>query len=228
MPFFAAGGDSLLAARLAGRILEEIPDARSLFFDDLLRQIHVGPTRTQLAAAIATGGPATELLFPATAEHGSAHAASPNQITCIVFDDGSIGPIDEAPLSKGDSSVRVVRVSGHGAVMSHETAAAYPSLPRPWPSIVGINAGAGAALELGRQLLEQYGTAPLITILQSTPTPDRLANERFYAGDLQLIRPRANAASDHHWHRLCLGELEVEDVERIDLALVGYILGRSL
>src|SRR5207247_1878601 len=37
--FLALGGDSLTAARLAGRLREAVPEARSVFFDELLQDI---------------------------------------------------------------------------------------------------------------------------------------------------------------------------------------------
>ncbi len=50
--FFSLGGDSLLAAQLATRLIEEIPEAAGRFFDDILRSILGEPTIAQLAATL--------------------------------------------------------------------------------------------------------------------------------------------------------------------------------
>jgi pyochelin synthetase len=51
--FFSLGGDSLLAAQLVGRLRETVPEAASVFFDDLLRRVLTGPTVAGLAASLA-------------------------------------------------------------------------------------------------------------------------------------------------------------------------------
>jgi len=51
--FFELGGDSLLAAQLAGRLREAVPEAAPVFFDDLLRRILQGPTLAALAEDLA-------------------------------------------------------------------------------------------------------------------------------------------------------------------------------
>jgi pyochelin synthetase len=56
---FELGGDSLVAAQLAGRILEELPEARELFFDELLRNLLEQPTVAQLAEWIVEAAAAT-------------------------------------------------------------------------------------------------------------------------------------------------------------------------
>ncbi|GAA3734298.1 non-ribosomal peptide synthetase [Salinactinospora qingdaonensis] len=48
--FFQLGGDSLLAAQLTGRLIEELPEAEGRFFDELLRQVLEKPTVAALAA----------------------------------------------------------------------------------------------------------------------------------------------------------------------------------
>ncbi|MFI6996280.1 amino acid adenylation domain-containing protein [Nocardia sp. NPDC050175] len=47
--FFRLGGDSLKAAKLVGKIREEIPEAAGLFFDSLMRQLLPTPTIAALA-----------------------------------------------------------------------------------------------------------------------------------------------------------------------------------
>lgn len=67
--FFELGGDSLLAAQLAGRLIEEVPEAGDFFFDDLLRQLLEGPTVARLCEILRAGragewGPAAEPAGP--------------------------------------------------------------------------------------------------------------------------------------------------------------------
>ncbi|CAM3715355.1 amino acid adenylation domain-containing protein [Nocardiopsis rhodophaea] len=51
--FFDAGGDSLLAARLVGRVRESVPEAAAVTFDVLLRALLHTPTVAGLAAPLA-------------------------------------------------------------------------------------------------------------------------------------------------------------------------------
>lgn len=51
--FFQLGGDSLLAAKLVGRMREQIPEASGLFFDSLVRQLLPQPTVAALASYLA-------------------------------------------------------------------------------------------------------------------------------------------------------------------------------
>lgn len=50
--FLTLGGDSLLAARLAGRLRESVPEAEGVFFDELLRGILNGATVAEVAAML--------------------------------------------------------------------------------------------------------------------------------------------------------------------------------
>jgi pyochelin synthetase len=75
--FLEVGGDSLLAARLATRLRNEIPEAAALFFDELLRHILEGPTVAELAAVLTQRSPAVEAR--ADAENDVNDAVSPLQ-----------------------------------------------------------------------------------------------------------------------------------------------------
>jgi pyochelin synthetase len=50
--FFDLGGDSLLAAKLAARVREQIPEARNLFFDSLVRRLLPNPSVAGLAGQL--------------------------------------------------------------------------------------------------------------------------------------------------------------------------------
>ncbi|WP_413805560.1 amino acid adenylation domain-containing protein [Streptomyces sp. OE57] len=54
--FFALGGDSLLAAQLVGRLRRELPEARTVLFDALLRDLLRHPTVAGIATALRGGG----------------------------------------------------------------------------------------------------------------------------------------------------------------------------
>jgi pyochelin synthetase len=57
---FDLGADSLVLARVAGRLREEIPEAADVPFDTLLRQMLNEPTIAALAASLRSSAPATE------------------------------------------------------------------------------------------------------------------------------------------------------------------------
>ncbi|MGW4889594.1 amino acid adenylation domain-containing protein [Streptomyces murinus] len=54
--FYDRGADSLILARVAGRLREEVPEAASLTYDTLLRQMLNEPTVQALARALRTAG----------------------------------------------------------------------------------------------------------------------------------------------------------------------------
>ncbi|MFE7659498.1 non-ribosomal peptide synthetase [Streptomyces celluloflavus] len=56
--FFQLGGDSLLVARVVGRMREEVPAAASLEWEQLLRHMLRRPTVAAVAACLRDGGPA--------------------------------------------------------------------------------------------------------------------------------------------------------------------------
>nr|WP_230416350.1 phosphopantetheine-binding protein [Micromonospora tarapacensis] len=62
---FELGGDSLVAAQITGRILEEVPQAAGLFFDQLLRQVLEQPTVAALAGHIEAETAAPVVAAPA-------------------------------------------------------------------------------------------------------------------------------------------------------------------
>jgi pyochelin synthetase len=55
--FLDLGGDSLLAAQLTGRLMEEVPEAAALFFDELLRMVLERLTVAGLATGLAEHQP---------------------------------------------------------------------------------------------------------------------------------------------------------------------------
>jgi pyochelin synthetase len=53
--FYELGGDSLLASELAGQLIEQLPEARPLSFNKLLRVLLEGPSIMALAAQLRDG-----------------------------------------------------------------------------------------------------------------------------------------------------------------------------
>lgn len=82
--FYSLGGDSLLAARIAGRLRDEVQATAGTPFDDLLRFVLEGPTIAELAAAIDAG------------DHGVTDPGPvPAAATCTVvaWEDAATGPV---------------------------------------------------------------------------------------------------------------------------------------
>jgi pyochelin synthetase len=53
--FYELGGDSLLASQLAGRMIEQVPEAAPVSFNDLLRLLLEGPSVMDLATQLRDG-----------------------------------------------------------------------------------------------------------------------------------------------------------------------------
>jgi pyochelin synthetase len=73
--FFGLGGDSLLAAQLAAEIHENVPEAATIFYDDLLRHILDNATVASLAALLTNDLVGTDA--EASGETGAKTAAGP-------------------------------------------------------------------------------------------------------------------------------------------------------
>jgi pyochelin synthetase len=88
--FFTLGGDSLLAAQLAGRIRDELPEAAGHHFDDLLRELLEGATVSGQAARLRVAAPAetAEAAVAAVAGAGSADAPAASVVDLGAGADG--------------------------------------------------------------------------------------------------------------------------------------------
>ncbi|MEV1082855.1 amino acid adenylation domain-containing protein [Streptomyces sp. NPDC050211] len=78
--FFELGGDSLLAARLVGRMREELPEAGGMFFDSLVRELYPAPT---------VAGVAAHLSARAGTDESTADAGHPDGLVELVSLDGT-------------------------------------------------------------------------------------------------------------------------------------------
>ncbi|HEV2372806.1 MAG TPA: amino acid adenylation domain-containing protein [Streptosporangiaceae bacterium] len=80
--FFDLRGDSLQAAKLAGRLIEEVPAAAAAFFDEVLRHVLERPTVADLAAWLAD---------PGAAEAGDAAPAADEAVSAGLVPLGGLG-----------------------------------------------------------------------------------------------------------------------------------------
>ncbi|GAB3491537.1 non-ribosomal peptide synthetase [Amycolatopsis cihanbeyliensis] len=69
--FYDRGADSLVMARVAGRLREEVPEAAGVAYDTLLRQLLNEPTVAALARSLTADRPATEDVHSGRAERGN-------------------------------------------------------------------------------------------------------------------------------------------------------------
>jgi pyochelin synthetase len=184
--FLDLGGDSLLAARLAGRLQEEVPEAGALYFDELLRAILEGPTVAELAATLASGaGDAAEAgaIPPVTVTH-VAERAGP--LWVLVHDgDGTLdsyrdlipvlsarGPV--AGLTVGDPEA-YLGLDTDGLVERATTSWAGELLAGNHPSVhlVGRGPGCVLALDVARRLREAGTAVSSVTLIGPVPLPGR-------------------------------------------------------
>lgn len=118
--FFDLGADSLIMARVAGRIREEIPEAASIEFDVLLRTMLNEPTLNALSALIRTptGSGSTTAAPPEThaAGHRRPELAS---ISAGIRADGSNALL--VPFGGGDGPLRVIFHAALGTLDTFQT-----------------------------------------------------------------------------------------------------------
>jgi pyochelin synthetase len=214
--FFASGGDSLLAAQLAARLLEDVPEAAGIFFDDLLRRVLEGPTIAELAAVINAGAatadaavetpPATVLALDAPtdrplcllAHDGGAHAELLKAALASHFHvvDFPVDPVDAGRAMATAQSQALLRA---GAAIR----------------LVGCGTGNRVALELGRQLLEAGHDHPHVTVTAfgGGTLGASAGGSLLYPGDLTLLRRGDHAAAEAHWRAVCLGAVRIVDLD---------------
>jgi pyochelin synthetase len=195
--FFELGGDSLVAAQVAGLIREKLPDAAARFYDALLRQILGGPTLAELAAWL-----------EATADAPAAEAAAPESqsspllelgpalegpAVCVLVHDGSGGLSAYAPLVEALSGrvsllgLAVVDPDAWSAEQAEggvqRLATAYARVLRERGSyryhLVGYHGGALLATEIARQLAESGSAVAGLSVISSYPLPCLVSDELF-------------------------------------------------
>ncbi|GIJ79620.1 pyochelin synthetase [Micromonospora phaseoli] len=173
---FELGGDSLVAAQITGRILEEIPQAAGLFFDQLLRQVLEQPTVAALAAHVEAESAAPVVASPV----GAATPATTGGLS--VLHEGVPGTpwvlVSGCAATVDGYAALVPALAVNGPVLGLATDAT-DDLPRvaaeqarlitaaghPAVRLVGHGLGATLALEVARSLTEAGGQVDALVLV---------------------------------------------------------------
>nr|BFE59214.1 non-ribosomal peptide synthetase [Dactylosporangium thailandense] len=194
--FFSLGGDSLLAAQLVTRLIEQVPEAADAFFDSLLRVVleaasvgsladHLRKPQDGPAAADSAGSPVVEL-------------RSPPADRPVVLVHGPQGTLEGYGEAAGAGDLGVVLSDPHSYVAAapdrliERVAGAYAHRLRAEGHdavhLVGCRLGAVLAVEMARQLAEAGGAVTGVTVIAGYPPPyvveDELLTEYLYALEL--------------------------------------------
>jgi pyochelin synthetase len=185
--FLELGGDSLLAARLAGRLREEFPEAAEVFFDDLLRHILHGPTVTELATYL-TDAAARPGSGPGESGQGSPlvrlGGSGPGPVWVLVHDGGGdLGCYDSvlADLTAGATVAGLV-VTDEEAYLNLDPRTLVDQVADAYAEalmdeailsvrLVGAGAGGALAVEVARRLTEAGAAVQGLTVLGEFPAP---------------------------------------------------------
>ncbi|MFJ9818086.1 amino acid adenylation domain-containing protein [Streptomyces sp. NPDC101151] len=213
--FFEAGGDSLLAARLVGRVRESLPEAAAVTFDVLLRTLLHTPTVAGLAARLATQddraagtGERREALAGPPSALVELGGSGPGPVRLLVHEGlGTLAPY--RPLIKElaadgrllglavQDSARYLELAPHRLV--EDLAAQYArevlAAGHRELEVVGYCSGGLIAAELARALSEGGADVRRLTVVSSYRIPYRLHDElmvdyafaRVMGGDLAAL-----------------------------------------
>ncbi|HCU48712.1 MAG TPA: non-ribosomal peptide synthetase, partial [Micromonosporaceae bacterium] len=219
---FQLGGDSLVAAQLAGRIMEEVPEARGGFFDEILRNLLERPTVAGLAEWLATA--------PAAGSVTATEAGTATDLLLPLQNGGSSVPLIFVPDVDGaeDGLLAVAQAVDAAAPAWTLSPAVFDRLPNvdklaadsaqaiidadlAQVRLFANGSGALIALEVARTLTER-GVLVEETVLLAPVSGS--ATPAIYAGDLVIIWPAAFEAKDlEFWEDICLGDLLVVDTD---------------
>ncbi|MGP0051434.1 MAG: amino acid adenylation domain-containing protein [Solirubrobacteraceae bacterium] len=216
--FFELGGDSLLAAQIAGRLRELVPEAQAVFFDDLLRVLLRGPTVAALAAELQSRE------APADPE-GTAAAPGDDPLTVLADGEGPEWVLLAAPGGEAELRELAGALRGAGRVLGHAADVAEPldavaarharrllHAGAGERHVVGLAGGEMLGLELARRLLEA-GAPPASLVVCGAPSRDLPSP---YLGDLAVVVPDGTSESERaalleRWQACCLGEVTPRD-----------------
>ncbi|MBW3667582.1 MAG: amino acid adenylation domain-containing protein [Actinobacteria bacterium] len=238
--FFDAGGDSLLAAQLVGRLREELPDAEAVFFDDLLRDVLEGPTVAQLAARLLER---TSARASAEASSNDSSAAGERDSVAWLGEDGDgavvvavhdaagtlagWGDVVEAMLARGgapvvglvvDPATAAAGCGDNRTAMGRVAAAHARALDAHGVRravVVGRAEAGSLAVELGRNLIEAGSAVERVVVLADGPpsTVDAVRRLDLFAGDLTIVVPSGSSEHAEAWRSACLGDVQVVDLD---------------
>ncbi|MET9263799.1 amino acid adenylation domain-containing protein [Amycolatopsis sp. NPDC004079] len=204
--FFALGGDSLLAAQLAGQLVERVPELSEMYFDQVLRLILEGRTiealvghldGTESGPAVETGEPRDPLvtlnegdgvpvvLVPDTAGGllpATAFGTRTPSLGLVITDRAGCLARDPAILleSLAADFVRALREAGHSRVR-----------------LAARRAGAPLCVEVARQLVEVGAEVEQVVLVAADPpaceVDDEILAEYLFAAE-QGIAPEKRGA----------------------------------
>jgi L-cysteine---[L-cysteinyl-carrier protein] ligase PchF len=183
--FFALGGDSLIAAQLAGLLIERLAEASAVFFDDLLRQILTGPTVAEFAANLtASGRPAVAeapraAATPRLVKFGAMGTAPPLVLADIV---GSLpgSGLARALVARGElfgvsfgNPAPYLALSGSTLLdrLARDATQLLRAEGRTSVRVFGAGFGVPLAVEVARQWMESGGTVASLILLGGEPRP---------------------------------------------------------
>ena len=219
--FFAVGGDSLLAAQLAGAIRDTVPAASGWSFDELLRELLDGTTVAALATTLARREPA-----------GATPSAAVD-LTLTLLDGFGVGPLDVVlPDASGgvvalDALIAELAERGDVAALiapgpleltddlSAVAAAAVEAIldaGRTPVRLVGGRLGAGLAVEVAGRLLEAGVEVIGVTVVDPAPADPALSP---FVADLVVVGDPAG------WSELAVGDTVVLEGDAGPAAVVG-------
>jgi pyochelin synthetase len=182
--FFELGGDSLLAAQVTGRLLEQLPEFSGLFFDQVLQAVLEGRTVAALVAS------AAELRAGAEAAGPEDRATTVVEITAgdgarwTVASSTGLG-IGERPLLTELAKRSATAVLSVGttyslagqALVDHLSARFARDLvsqaPDPGLALLGLRAGGILATAIARNLADSGQLVAGLTVFATGPAPYR-------------------------------------------------------
>jgi pyochelin synthetase len=175
--FYSLGGDSLLAAQVVTALRERVPEAASVLFDELLRELLNGASVHEVAMFL-DDGPADEVAATEGAGYvltGAADAIG-NPVHVLVND--GFGPDAErigAELGERDPVIQVpyLAVGDTLAIddLAHDIVREIRTLsPGPF-HLVGVRGGGLLALTVAQQLTELGVPVCGLTLVSSYPLP---------------------------------------------------------
>jgi pyochelin synthetase len=232
--FFDLGGDSLHAAKLAGELIDRVPEAAQVFFDELLREVLEHPSVAELAAFLAVGppgqhergGPSPDASTdPRPALRG---LGGTGPVRYIVAGPGAERLADALAQLGGVSAIEAADDAGLGA--DRVAARVVSELRRAGPAgcvhIVGTGTGATLALELARQLTEVGDEPGSLTLVAPDRPGGGTVEPAPYVADITVVV--SDLAGDdvvQPWADVCLGRLIVHRIDVDDDTSVLACLG---
>lgn len=230
--FLALGGDSLLAARLAGRLREDL--ALDMPFDTLLRRILEGPTVAELAAWLSSAAPSQSGPVTMTSPVRRLGGSGVGPVRVLVHDGAGTLSYYESQI---EHLMRTGPLVGLEVVdpdaylglepailverMADEYAEALLDADCLSVEIVGAREGTRLAVEIARRLAETGADVHRLVLVEpaessepGSPLATHLAaalaefRPAPYAGDVTLVRPGAELDD---WRIVCLGDVAIAD-----------------